>query len=255
MSKSWTEIQHGDFNAADQRLWVALGNHAEDVATRINTDPTFVANVARFMMNGGYEPTTSQRIAREIMGKNFFGPQEALKHFGVKAKKQELAALAEVPFSEEVLQSSKDTHILVAVFPLSLLDVRGIARKVEDKTLFYSQDWYEKQTFAREKGKLGWHLLRKEPVANSLSKNWEEQQALLSKEEEIPKARIVVYTMVGHFLESGERLFEKVYVRCSDLDSDGDRVRVGDFDSGGLYVGSRWDDRRSDRLGLAVARK
>ena len=253
--KTWTQVPAGDINAANQRLWVAIGDNAEEVAARINTDPAFVANIARLMVNGGYEPSTSVKLAREIMGKNFFGIEEAIKHFGVNATKQQLAALAEVPFSEEQLSSCKDTHVLVAVFPLSILDIRGIAKKQSDRTLFYSQDWYDKQAFAKDKGEVGWQLVRKEPIANSTSKTWNDQQALLSKDEETPTARIVVYTMVGHFLATGERLFEKIYVRCVDLDSDGSHVRVGYFDVTGLNVHNCWDDHRRDGLGLSAARK
>jgi hypothetical protein len=253
--KAWTQVPAGDINAANQRLWVAIGDNAEEVAARINTDPAFVANIARLMVNGGYEPSTSQKLAREIMGKNFFGIEEAIKHFGVNATKQQLAVLAEVPFSEEVLKSCKDTHVLVAVFPLSILDIRGIVKKQSDLTLFYSQDWYDKQAFAKDKGEVGWQLVRKEPITNSTSKTWNDQQALLSKDEETPTARIVVYTMVGHFLATGERLFEKIYVRCVDLDSDGDRVLVGRFDAGGLGVNDYWDDGRVGNIGLSAARK
>ena len=256
--KAWTQVPAGDINAANQRLWVAIGDNAEEVAARINTDPAFVANIARLMVNGGYEPSTSQKLTREIMGKNFFGIEEAIKHFGVNATKQRLAYLAEVPFSEEVLKSCKDTHVLVAVFPLSILDIRGIAKKQSDRTLFYSQDWYDKQAFAKDKGEVGWQLVRKEPIANSTSKTWSDQQALLSKDEETPTARIVVYTTVGHFLATGERLFEKIYVRCVDLDSDGRRVYVGyfdAFDAGGLRVNNWRDDRRYDYIGVSAARK
>ena len=65
----------------------------------------------------------------------------------------------------------------------------------------------------------------------------------------------MVYTIVGHYLSTGERLFENVYVRTSSLDSDGLRVYVGHFDAGGLRVGYIWDDYRSAYLGLASARK
>lgn len=253
--KAWTQVPAGDINAANQRLWVAIGDNAEEVAARINTDPAFVANIARLMVNGGYEPSTSQKLAREIMGKNFFGIEEAIKHFGVNATKQQVAALAEVPFSEEVLRASKDTHVLVAVFPLSILDIRGITRKLENQTLFYKQDWYDKQAVAKDKGEVGWQLVRKEPIANSTSKTWNEQQVLLSKDEETPTARIVVYTVVGHFLATGERLFEKIYVRCVDLDSDGRRVVVGYFVAEGLYVLNCWDDDQGDYIGLSAARK
>jgi hypothetical protein len=202
------------------------------------------------------KPTPSiLELAREIMGTNFFGIEEAIKYFGVNATKQQLAYLTEVPFSEEVLKSCKDTHVLVAMFPLSILDIRGIAKKQSDRTLFYSQDWYDKQAFAKDKGEVGWQLVRKEPIANSTSKTWNDQQALLSKDEETPTARIVVYTMVGHFLATGERLFEKIYVRCVDLDSVGFRVLVGSFDAEGLYVYDWMDDDRGDSIGVSAARK
>lgn len=253
--KVWTQVSAGDINAASQRLWVAVGDNADDVATRINSDPTFVAIIARLMVNGGYESSTSQNLAREIMGKNYFGIEEAIKHFGVNPTKQQFAYLAEVPFSEETLVASKDTHVLVAVFPLSLLDVRGIAKKQSARTLFYSQDWYDKQAFAKDKGEVGWHLVRKEPIVNSTSKTWKEQQALLSKDEETPTTRIVVYTMVGRFFATGDRLFEKIYVRCVDLDSGGDRVSVGRFGAEGLSVDFWYDGDRNDSLGVSAARK
>jgi hypothetical protein len=253
--KNWTQVLAGEINAANQRLWVAFGDNADDVATRINTDPAFVANMARLMVNGGFEPSTSQKLAREIMGKNFFGVEEAIKHFGVNPSKQQLAFLAEIPWSEEVLRACKDTHVLIVTFALSILDIRGIVKKLADQTLFYKQDWYDKQAFAADKGEIGWQLVRKEPIANSTSKTWNEQQALLSKDEETPKARVVVQTAIGHFLATGERLFEKVYVRCADLDSDGLHVYVGYFGAEGLGVNDYWDDNQYDNIGVSAARK
>jgi hypothetical protein len=50
-------------------------------------------------------------------------------------------------------------------------------------------------------------------------------------------------------------LLPSVYVRTSSLDSDGDRVRVGSFDAGGLIVSFYWDDRRDGDLGVSAARK
>lgn len=251
----WTEIPSGQTNAAFQRLMVAFGDRAGIIVDRINADETVAQRVATLCLNNGYEPSTSQKLACEIMGKNFFGIEEAIKHFGINATKQQLAYLSEVPFSEEVLTSCKDTHILVAVFPLSILDIRGIVKKQSDQTLFYSQDWYDKEAFAKNKGEVGWQLVRKESIANSTSKTWNDQQALLSKDEETPTARIVVYTMIGHFLATGERLFEKIYVRCVDLHSDGYRVYVGRFDSKGLLVNGWYDDYRIDSIALSGARK
>lgn len=209
------------------------------------------AKVVKFIQNGGFEPTTSQKRAREIMGKNMFGVEEAIQHFGVNPTRQQILALSEIPFSEAVLQKAKDTHVLVAIFPLSVLEIRG---KVDSK-LFYDQSWYNKESFAKERGEASWQLVRKTPVDNSTLKNWEEQLALIGEEDEVPTAQAMVYTIIGHYLATGGRLFEHIYVRTSSVVSDGDRVCVGDFDSFGLNVDSFWDDCRRAYFGVSSARK
>jgi len=207
--------------------------------------------VVKFIQNGGFEPTTSQKRAREIMGRNFFGVEEAIKHFGVNPTRQQRAVLSEIPFSEVVLEELKDTHILVAVFPLSILEIRG---RVDPK-LFYDQSWYNKESFAKERGEVNWQLVRKTPVDNSTSKNWQEQQTLLGKDDEVPTAQVMVYTIMGYYLATDERLFEHIYIRISSVDSDGDRVGLGGFDSEGLNVDLWWDGGRDVPLGVASARK
>jgi len=208
--------------------------------------------VVKLIQNGGFEPTTSQKHAREIMGHNFFGVEEAIKHFGVNPTRQQLASLSEIPFSEEALKQLKDTYVLVAVFPLSILEIRG---RVQDRGLFYNQDWYNNQSFAREHDETTWQLVRKTPVDNSFLKNWQEQQALIAKDDEVPSAQVMVYTIIGHYLATGERLFESIYVRTSSMASDGRRVYVGYFDSSGLHLRNYWDDSRSGNLGVASSRK
>ncbi len=223
-----------------QRVIDSKGN---DLATK----------VVRLIQNGGFEATTSQKRAREIMGCNYFGVEEAIRHFGVNPSKQQLAALSEVPFTEATLEECKNTHVLVAVFPLSILEIRG---KVERK-LFYSHEdaWYNKQAFAKDNGEAAWHLVRKTPVPDSTSKIWNEQRVLLTKNDETPTARVMIYTIIGHYLATGERLFEHIYIRCLDVGSLGYRVFVGGFGSDGLFVSSGWDVVRYDYIGLASARK
>ena len=222
-----------------QRVIDSKGN---DLATK----------VVRLIKNGGFEATTSQKRTREIMGRNYFGIEEAIQHFGVNPSRQQLAAIAEVPFTEATLEECQNTHILVAVFPMSITEVRS---KVSNQRLFYNQDWYNKEAFAKDRGEVAWHLVRKTPVPNSTSKTWPEQQVLLAKNEETPTARVMVYAIIGHFLVTGERLFERIYVRCSDVDSYGGRVFVGLFGADGLSVKNYWDDDRDDGIGLASARK
>ncbi len=264
----WTEIPAGDINAANQRLWVSIGSFASEVVAAINANPAFADQMAIHIVTSAYDLGVVDKSmsmtslnpqwlkARNIMGENFFGVEDVIKHFGVNPTKQQLAVLAEIPWSEEVLISCKDTHVLVAVFPLSILDIRGHARKQSDQTIFYSQDWYNKQPFAKDKGEIGWQLVGKVPVAKSIRKTWNEQQALLSKDEETPKAQVVVYTMVSHFLNTGERLFEKFYVRCADLDSEeGSHVYVGHFDTCGLSFDPWFDNLPYVHIGLSVSMK
>ena len=255
MKKLWTEIPSGQTNGAFQRFMVALGEDAETAITRINTEPVFADRLATYAINGGIETTVSQTMAHEIMGKNFFGIEEAIKHFGVNPSMRQIAMLHQVPFTAEVLKACKDTHILIAVFPLSILDIRDIVKKLPNQTLFYNQDWYDKEAFAKDKSEIGWQLIRKTPVPDSTKKTWGEQQTLLAKEEETPKAQVMVYTIIGHFLATGERLFEKVYVRCIDFDSDGIHVSVGIFDDRGLVVYYWSGDSRFVIIGVSSARK
>lgn len=210
--------------------------------------------VVRLIRNGGFEPSTSQTRAHEIMGSNMFGVEEAIKHFGVNPSKQQLAYLADVPFTEAVLEACKTTHVLVAVFPMSLLDIRGACKGTAG--LFYDQDWYNKQAFAKERGEVGWYLVRKTPIDDSLSKTWDEQQALLTQDEEPPTIRVLVYTMIGHFKATEKRLFEMLYVRCPDVDMNDNRVVVGHLDAKGLRIRCLvWDYHRESIMGLASARK
>jgi hypothetical protein len=209
------------------------------------------AKVVRLIQNGGFEATTGQKRAREIMGRNMFGIEEAIKYFGVNPSRQQLAVLADIPFTEATLESYKKTHVLVAVFPLSINEIRG---KMTSK-LFYDQSWYNGQSFANDRGDVSWQLVRKMPVKDSTSKTWNEQQALLAKDDETPTARVMVYTIIGHYLATGERLFERIYVRCSDLGSGGFRVYVGRFGSDGLDVSGNWGGNPHGDIGLSSARK
>lgn len=196
----------------------------------------------------------SQVKARRIMGSNYFGVEEATKHFGITPTLEELQTLEEVPYSEEELRACKTTHILVAVFPLSILDIRS---RVE-RALFYRHEdaWYNSQAFAQEKGTVGWYLVRKDEVPGSLAKNWSEQGELLDKElEEVPTAQVMVYTIIGHFLATGERIFMKLYARTASIDSGGSLVRIGSFDGDGLDVDSYWGSYRGDDVGVSSSRK
>lgn len=196
---------------------------------------------------------TSQKCAREIMDKNFFGVEEAIKYLGINPTPQQLAALSEIPFSLEVLQQSKDTHVLIAVFPLSILEIRD---KV-DRNLFYNHGgaWYNEQPFAKEHGDVRWQLIRKTPEDDSILKDFQDQQPLFGKDEEVPTAQAMVYTIIGHFLTTGEGLVERKYARTSSVDSHGNCVYVSGVGLDGLGISDYWDAVRYDNEDLLSPRK
>lgn len=250
MVMKWTEIQTGRTHSAFQHFMVALGENAEVAVDRINADPeVFTKRLAAYALSGGIEPMTSHQRAREIMGSNFFGVEEAIQHFHINPNRRQLLALSEIPFSEETLLQCKDTHVLLAVFPLSILEIRE-----RTGNSFYKQDWYEGETFAHEHGEAKWQLVRKVIVENSLNKTWDEQQPLIGRDEEVPPAQVMVYTIIGHFLATGERLFRES-ARTSSVPSGGDHVAVGLFSADGLRVRSYWGDDRYDVVGVASAWK
>lgn len=253
----WTEVFGGLLNRAYITLMTAFGERADEAVEKINNNSGVADRVATLILNNGYELTASVARAKEIMGKNFLGLEEGVKLFGIQLTRRQLAYMSEVPFSEATLTACKDTHILVAVMPLTIVQIRYYTAALSkgQRSYFYKQDWYERQAFANEVGQLEWCLVRKTPVENSTSKPWSDQQVLLDdKIEETPKAQVMVYTIIGHFLNTGERLFEKVLVRCSDFGSGGNRVSVG-MGAGGLYVYDDWDDSIGDGLGVSSSRK
>lgn len=203
------------------------------------------------------ELTVLQKRAHEIMGTNFFGIGEAIRYFGVNPLCEELDALADVPFTQTSLAECQESHILVAVFPLSMV---GISERVES-TLFkgHNASWCTMGVpwvFTLDRGGVSWHLVRKTPAVDSISKSWDERWILPAAiNEYTPSARIMTYTIIGHFLSTGERLFEGVYVQCPDLGSECDHICIGCFDADGLGITELYSGYHDAKTGVASARK
>jgi hypothetical protein len=175
--------------------------------------------------------TPSYIRAREIMGRNMFGIEEATRYFGVNPSTEELTVLLDIPFSEAVLMECKETHILVAMFPLSINDIRGMAPEL------FREDRYDKpQPFSSKHGSVRWLLVKKTPSTGG---------------DKIPFAYMVVYAAIGHFLATGEWFLGSAYLRCTDFDSGSYHVIVGVSDSGKLDVLGDWGSIYKDRVGTA----
>lgn len=193
---------------------------------------------------------TSQRIARKIMGKNFFGIEEAIRYFGIKPTNEQLLALVRVPFNEDELREVKETHLLIALFPLSILDIR---KKIDSK-LFHQRPCHNEEIFAKDCGVVSWQLVRKTPIDKLVPKQWEKQKAFLGENNEVPSAQLLVYAIIGYYFLTGERLFEQTYVITSSFDSGGYRVAII-FGFRGLYISHHWNTNHGINLGISSVRK
>ncbi len=208
-------------------------------------DPVMRQRLIRYWRAGAPD------CAREIMGANYFGIEEARAYFGIKPLDRELLALAEIPFAEETLEECKDTHILAAIFPLC---IRDIPYRADSRLLYDLQSYYD-EPFTRYFSHASWQLIRKTPIQDSTEKSYTEQQSLLKGNEKIPSVKDMVYALIGHYLATHERLFGNIFVRCSDTFSDNRRVQIGRFDSGGIVICGGEDDSHSANIGLAAARR
>lgn len=223
-----------------------------ELAQKIINSNKLAAKVIKLIKNEDFEITISQKRAREIMKKNFFGIEEAVKYFGIILIEQQLAALSEIPATKVMLKKHENTHILTAFFRRSVLDIHNAECKLFYRP--YESAWYNKHAFAKDEGKIGWHLIRKTPVENSIRKPWSEQLLLLAKDEEVPSARAIVQAIIGHYLATGEWLFKNIYVRCSDTDSNGNRIYIGGNECE-LNIESSEGETPCSLIGLASAKK
>jgi hypothetical protein len=212
-----------------------------------------VAGIRRFSA-----VTPNYDLARTILGKDFISPEEVTKSRGVAYTDDQLAKFGDTLPSQEVLEWCRDNGYMIVAGPnksMSLLEVRELKSEY-----FYSKQggWYTgaSETFSRnDKVGTGWIMIRKDPVPESIGKNWNEQQVLLSEVEITPNAAEVVWAVTTYKAVRGVNLLPSPYVRTSSLDSVGRRVSVGYFDSGGLDVNVYWVNRRHDNLGVSAARK
>jgi hypothetical protein len=237
----------------------------------LRSDKDYARQVAEFMLRGGVDGSMHHKLARAVMGQNFFGVEEWATLYGANFSKKRLREVNEFPWGEDILNSpcpfnkGKAVHETHFAFlgleklnadPLTILKWQLLHPATgQPKFASYVPDsWYSQQTFAAETAKLRWYLLLASIVPNSTNTAWTDQLAMLPADYEVPTAieevskDILAYRKTGTFLNPG------VYARVNNTTSDGYRVVVGRFDGDGLSI-NRWDDLGIYDVGLAPSRK
>ena len=118
---------------------------------------------------------------------------------------------------------------------------------------FFDNSWFLDEPFAKEKPEVGIYEIDIEKKLTNLT--FAEQKSKLEKGWDFPHPAVLVEAILTHYKSTGERLLKDWYSRTSLVDSDGYRVDVGSFDSGGLVVSVDWDIDHDDGLGLASCKK
>ncbi len=145
--------------------------------------------------------------------------------------------------------------------PVTLLNLRDLFRKEEQdpddaneiivtdnnpfsdgagEAIFYDQDWYDDEEFAKQPLRPGFGLPTKEVIDDSLSKKWGEQQALLLPEERRREPVEVAWDAILYYAATGKKVLKQTWDWTGQRTSDGYLVYVGYFGSDGLVVRS-WD--------------
>src|SRR3990167_4917723 len=224
---------------------------------------------------------------KEIFGKDFLGPEAIKTTYGVELTPDELQEIENIPFTIEELEQAKQLGMMLVLRvpsigegkeakPLTIDQIRekfsggdtlGDPKKKKNK-MFYSKKGegrYDNEGFAtQETPKLGWSLVMKSVLPDSLSKNWDQQEEVLkkwAKDNNIDPALVkrrtpveIAYDTLIYYGENKESLLENRYDWTGVQSSDGRSVSVGSFDSVGLGVRFDSRDGASSYLGVCPSR-
>lgn len=266
----WT-VPVGKHNTAMSKLYNNLGNQGASIIIQLDEDDRFNKKVSDFMLRRGVEPSVDQRIARAIMGKNYFGPEDWIASFNARFTKKQLREVSHFPWNEEILMSTcplcgkivRDCHFAhvgletIQDGPLSIVKFRGFYPETSQPKFYaYGNAWYNDQNFATATTlQLGWYLTHLEIVPKSENKTTQDQMAMLPPEYEMPSAIEETMKSVHYYRKTGKYVNSNRYARCKDVTSDGDRVNAGVFDANGFHLSYFADDICDDDIGVGASRK
>ena len=241
----------------------------------LRSDKALTKAVADLIIEKTINPTEADKQLLSILEpERFFGPTDWMRHFGLELPESialpilidELKSILDGPCPFVNGKTVKETHYL---FYLPA-DIKGAPLTVkqwqemfpdDEQPCFYSymedDAWYNDFAFAKtDTARFSWFLMFEGVIPGSESKNWEEQIAMKSDGYEVPK---LVECTPMHFLaykkNDGQRINENMWGRTCDVDSGGDHVDAGDFDSDGFGIDSHCDSVRLSSLGLFLFRK
>lgn len=237
-SGKWSDVPAGTIKAAQDYFWSAIGDHAERVAIWLRNEPSFLHHVAYVMTTGGRDVEMSQIRASDIMGANFLG-FDAVARCGIKLSADQHRFLVSVPYSEKVLKQCKDTHLLVMVPRISIVDMCGVDGCMpvhpEDSRWWLSEEFAQLKSDKNDKLGVGWYLIQK--TSGKYPGSDKQDSGLPTS---LASARVLMYAIMAYYLCSHHKqLFPGTSLRCSDrFRENGLSAHVG-WDGGNVTINNQ----------------
>jgi len=196
-------------------------------------------------------------IASEILGKNIIFPEQITDATEMLYTQEQLDVLDSTIPPVPILVWAKENNYIVfpgPPKPMGLLDI-----KIFRPSLFETGGgvlFHEEIDAEVNKTKVlsQWYAVRSEPLPYSTNKSWVEQLALLRSVEFVPNAATMVWLLTSFSLVRGVRLLNGIFVRCSDILPDGERIHLGRFALEGLCIRHRVDEHHDPTIGVASSR-
>ena len=201
-----------------------------DTAQIIIEKSNMAKKIIYLVKSGGFEESSSQRKAREIIGLNFIGIGEIQAYLGYDFNHDDLARLSEIPFPMWVLKRCRSSHILFPAVSMTLKEL--IKKYVFQCDICFDPKWLEEKCAnIKEGGK--WCLITKTPLTV-------DRKSVFSKTPlnpaEIPTAFEVTLLLIVWSLVKVEPLWRGLPILTWNFTDSGERVYVStDDQSGCIY--------------------
>lgn len=208
-----------------------------------------------------------QELAREILGRNFWGAEEWSEFCGEKFSEDQLQKIAKFSWSKKILElpcpfikdkQIKDTHFAflglreIRNEPLPIIRWHQLHSPEGQPRFYYHPPWYQRLPFATMLVcRFDWYLMPL-TIPDSSKKTLEEQVALLPSSYRVPFTIEEVTKLILYYKKNGIYLNSNRYARCKDVVPDGSRVMVGFFTPDGLFI-EYGDDRSYPEIEIAAS--
>lgn len=198
---------------------------------------------------------SSQDIAREIMGSNFFGLEENAKYLGYTMSPVDAAKYDSVGYTEATLRAKSATHMLVFMYNVSIPDLQA---KLPAGTIAFCDAWNASQKYVAYAMPTGWYLVSKDVAPGSLGLPESQQFGKIAglPYEAPPQTVTLVYALVAHYVATGEVLMPGIFGRTTDNTAPGGTNLMTVYAGGNAYgakigICSDWGENADPAIGLA----